>query len=777
MSRLARRALLASALLAALGLFATPPAHGAVGLHGLVSPQPVSWTPNITAGARRKVVCERWFGGNCSNTNVFGTATVNGEVVVVGAFTRVCQAESGPRHCVKGTSVLRDDIFAYTPGTGRIDPYFRPRFNRGPVYAVVPGPNDTVYVAGNFTTVDGHPGHRGVVQLKVTPGNSAADGTIVGRFTGYVNSSVRTLAYNARDGDALYIGGNFSKADGAPEQGDARLNATTGRVDSSWHIRIGDPADSLPLKVQTMALTNAGKVLAIAGSFLKVNGYPRPRLALVDTGGGYGKKARLGDWAAPILANPCSPQHDYIRGLDFSPGGYFLVIADTGYRPSPFRSAGVCDAAARFPAAQRGTKVKPDWINYTGGDSIYSVQVTGTIVYVGGHNRWVNNECGNNQVCERNSVLTQGLSAIDARTGLALPWFHPMTLRGHGTKSLTAFPAGKYPARYAGGGTGGLIIGNDVGTDAGAHHGLNALFPLPGSQSSSTFGSIPSGLFLRGRLGGYDEHTIGIAARCMADPGDSTTPNSVVVMNPCSNDGSQNWLVEPGGHIKLANDQIGSNMCLDSAGDSTATGTRVVVDRCASVPTQVWSSGAGHTLVNKAAHLCVTDPDSRTARGTVLVLQSCPRGTPPARKVWPLPAAPKPSSLVPSGPLYPSKLQSSTQPACATGTGYSPGASVIMRTCIGGKRMTASVEPNGSIEINNLCLDTAGGARTAGTEVVLATCDGAATQTWVPASGHTLVNKGADLCLNALSTSNGGGLDIASCSSPSRYERWWLPAM
>jgi hypothetical protein len=76
----------------------------------LVSQAPVKWTPNVFAGS---LSCNpQWFGpGNrlCKHHTIYSQAVVNGEVVVVGAFTQVCQtgpAASG--HCAPGTLVTRN---------------------------------------------------------------------------------------------------------------------------------------------------------------------------------------------------------------------------------------------------------------------------------------------------------------------------------------------------------------------------------------------------------------------------------------------------------------------------------------------------------------------------------------------------------------------------------------------------------------------------------------------------------------------------------------------
>jgi hypothetical protein len=755
MHRLIRRAVLASAVGAAVALFGAAPAGAAVPLPGVVSPAPVSWTPNVFAGTSTSSVCQQWFGGSCSSAQVTSTAVVNGEVVVAGAFTQACQpgpASSG--HCQPGTLVTRDDIFAYQLGTGVIDPNFTPQLDRGPAYSVAAGPNDTVYVGGAFTTVNAV-SQRGIVQLNVTPGNASTDGHVVTGFTGHAGAAVYSLAYNA---NALYVGGLFTTVDSTTETGIARLNATTGAVDSTFGISVSNPVvvngTALPLKVAALSLSADGKTLAIAGTFTKVSGFSATRVALISTGGGLGSPAAVEDWAAPVLVNNCSHQHDYVRGIDISPDGSYLVIADTGYKSDGSTNPAVCDAVARFPTAAAGPNIAPAWIDYSGGDSTYSVQATGAVVYAGGHNRWLNNECGNNAACEANSVLVMGFAAIDANTGLAVPWFHPMTTRGQGVMSLTAFPAGQFA-----GSNGGVLLGDDVTLNGGGqYHSFNAMFPLASTASSPAFGSIPSGMFLTGRLGGSDESTAGVAAMCLDDPGDSSAPGTAVDVSTCTNGAGQNWTVPPGNIITV------NGLCLDTSG------SKVVVDTCSGATSQQWTQGTGNKLVNQASGLCLDDPMSSTKNGTALDMATCTGGS---NQVWPLPAAPTPSSLTPAGPVAASVPSGTAQPACLNDTGDSttPGTLVELWTCYDNQAQHASIEANNTIQIQGLCLDTSSG------HVTLNTCSGASSQVWTPSTGHTLVNQASGLCLNAPSQANGTDLTTATCSPTNKNQQWWLPAV
>ncbi len=90
----------------------------------VVSPTPVAWTPNVSASTTvgQTGVCNsQWFGtAEPCQSEVYGTAYVNGDVVAVGAFTEACKPGTlGQGLCTPGSQVTRDDIFAYQAGTIR----------------------------------------------------------------------------------------------------------------------------------------------------------------------------------------------------------------------------------------------------------------------------------------------------------------------------------------------------------------------------------------------------------------------------------------------------------------------------------------------------------------------------------------------------------------------------------------------------------------------------------------------------------------------------------
>ena len=82
----------------------------------------------------------------------------------------------------------------------------------------------------------------------------------------------------------------------------------------------------------------------------------------------------------------------------------------------------------------------PSWINYTGGDTLHSVAVTGAAVYVQGHQRWLDNPFGRNEAGP-GAVSREGIGAINPNDGKALSW-NPGKTREVGGKDLYATASG-----------------------------------------------------------------------------------------------------------------------------------------------------------------------------------------------------------------------------------------------------------------------------------------------------------------------------------------------
>jgi Ricin-type beta-trefoil lectin domain len=740
----AAAAVSAAAVSPAASLAKAPPATS-VQLPALVSQRAAAYTPDVYAGGN----CSTY----CNPSTVRSIAVVNGEAIVAGAFGQVCTPAPGATYAACPAKVNADFIFAFDLSNGMIDPNFTPVLDKGPVDSVAAGPNNTVYMGGAFTSVDGSSA-PGVAQLTVDPGGSD-DGQLVPGFAARTDGEVTTLAYH---GNAVYLGGHFGRVDGKVANV-ARVNATTGAFDSSFQFTISSPPSGRSPKVKVLALSPDGSTLAIAGTFNMVNGQSISRLALINTGGGLGFTATLDNWAAPIMATTCQKQKSFVNGIDFSPDGSYLVEVNTGFKTTG--GPAVCDSAARFPAGVTGTNIQPTWQNYTGGDTLDSVAIVGTVVYIAGHQRWSNDECGTNRVCEPNAVLQNGLSALDANTGLSLPFWHPQTSRGIGIPALTAFPAGAFP-----GSDGGLLIGTSADSVAGATHDELAMLPETTATAPTPGGPIPSGIWADGRPGVDEESgpNTGVAAECVDDAGNSGSPGSAVELITCTNDNEQNWTVNPGGTIGV------NGLCLDTQGGGTAAGTPVVVDTCGGAPTEVWQQGTGNTLVNQGASgLCLTDPGSSTTSGTGLQIVTC---TGSSGQVWPLPVAPAPPPPPPAGPFY-SQLVNGDNVPCLK---YSA-ATVVLTKCTGAPPQTWTAESNGTFQINGKCLDTVGEGTSPGTLTGLATCNGSSTQAWTVEPDYTVRNQASGLCLDVPGgiATFGLQLDIATCVPGVNYQKWRVP--
>ena len=82
----------------------------------------------------------------------------------------------------------------------------------------------------------------------------------------------------------------------------------------------------------------------------------------------------------------------------------------------------MCDGAGRF---NMNDPTKPQWINYTGGDSVWATAATGPAVYVQGHFQLWDNWDGFASRCLPEGHVCasrKGIAALDPDTGFALGW-------------------------------------------------------------------------------------------------------------------------------------------------------------------------------------------------------------------------------------------------------------------------------------------------------------------------------------------------------------------
>jgi hypothetical protein len=318
-----------------------------------------------------------------------------------------------------GTQAFRRrNVFGFDRFTGSVTG-FAPRVN-GQVWSVTGVGND-VYVAGEFTRVDGVARH-GVAKLDADTGllDTAFDARAAikgGRVTDLELTNGR-----------LFVSGAFDRKLVA-------LSPRSGELLPYVDVPVTDPLrHTTRTEVFRFDISPDGHTLVAVGNFRTVDGQRRHRAFMLDLGD---TAAGLSTWYYPPLERECHaallPVHQsYVKDVDFAPSSRFFTFASGGGHLIDGEGPGqvLCDSAARFSVSELSPTV-PVWINYTGGDTLHSVVDTGAAVYVQGHSRWLDNPYGVENAGP-GAVERRGGGAIDPVTGKALPWDPGMPQRKGG---------------------------------------------------------------------------------------------------------------------------------------------------------------------------------------------------------------------------------------------------------------------------------------------------------------------------------------------------------
>ncbi|MCB0909083.1 MAG: hypothetical protein KDB63_18410, partial [Nocardioidaceae bacterium] len=360
---------------------------------------------------------------------VYALAQVGSTMVVGGSFTQA-------RSWGSSTVVSRPGILAYDTATGQLVSGFAPVLD-GTVYSLVPGPvANTVLAAGTFKKVNGKSFGRVVLLNTVT-------GARVKSFkSANINGRINSMAVA---GNRLYVGGNFTKVNTLAHGGIVALDYTTGVLDpfvnnqtSQRHNDTGTGAKSA-VGVTELDVTPAGDRVVAIGNFKKVDGIARDQVVVLDTSGASSVVAST--WATTRFTPYCSKNafDSTVRDVSFSPDGSFFVVTSTG---GPY-SGTLCDSAARFETFATGTDLQPTWVDYSGGDTLWGVEVTDDVVYVGGHMRWMNNVNGHDSAAQ-GAVARPGIAALSVKNGMPLDWNPGRHTRGEAAYVFLATDDGVY---------------------------------------------------------------------------------------------------------------------------------------------------------------------------------------------------------------------------------------------------------------------------------------------------------------------------------------------
>ena len=435
----------------------------------VVNPDPADWTPQILDGQVNAIL------------------QMGSKVVVGGTFTQV-------RRAGFLETFTRNYLFAFDMETGVIDPNFVPVLDAS-VEELAPGPDGTsVFVGGDFGTVNGQ-SYKKLVRLNL------ATGSIITSFKANANRLVQDVVL--RNG-WLYVSGKFDQIKSVARSGVARLNPTTGAVDPNFNLPFTNPLRGTMGVPEDRHLP--GRLEADGARELQSG---RRRTARP------GRTARPDDHSGVGLAVADQPvprvrgqRHDHLvlqlvrdvhARLDISPDGSYFVVVTTG----AFRARRLCDSVSRFELTTTGPNQAPTWTNWTGGDTTWSVSISGAAVYIGGHMRWVNNPY-RGDTAGPGAVAREGIAALSPLNGIPYSW-NPGHERGVGSFTLPVTPDG-------------LWVGSDTDHAGNEFHQKIAFFPAAGGVTPPpvvTY-SLPNDLYNMDQAGvgalsrrSYDLTTLG----------------------------------------------------------------------------------------------------------------------------------------------------------------------------------------------------------------------------------------------------------------------------
>ena len=263
-------------------------------LVGLVGPMPAE--AELSTNVYRTDGVQGNFSGATTNVitaQVWDEQVIGNTVYVAGQFLQVVSTQgSWPR-------IDQPFLAAFDATSGRFVDWWRPELD-APVWALDVTPNGSLLAAGEFDNVNGV-ARSGLVAL------DARTGEIDTSFYAEVqrpNSSEQAVVRDLyRDGNNLYVVGNFSRAvSGNPASPTrvnltkaTRLNATTGAVDPNWKPVIAGRS------VWAVATSGNGSRVHLGGEFSYVNGASGSSLiATVDGTTG----ANLAGWQNGSHATP-----------------------------------------------------------------------------------------------------------------------------------------------------------------------------------------------------------------------------------------------------------------------------------------------------------------------------------------------------------------------------------------------------------------------------------------------------------------------------------------
>ena len=318
-----------------------------------------------------------------------------------------------------------------------------------------------------------------------------------------MNGLVNTMAVT---GGHLILGGTFTTVNGAAHDGLVSLDPSSGAVQSYITLQMtghhnygvhctGSGCAHGATGITALSVSPTGTQMVVIGNFTKATSgatsYARDQVARILLGSSSASVDP--DWATPLYTGPCSVKSydSYVRGVAYSPDGTYFVIVSTGGGGKPVVGVTSCDSALRYEAAGSGSTVKPTWIDYGGDDTLFSVAITSSTVYVGGHQRWLNNANGKDSPGP-GAVPRPGIAALQPSNGVPFSWNPGRNPRGAHVAVLYATAAG-------------LWVGGDVNYVGNRkyYRGKDSFFPYAGGETlpASAVTTSTGTIYLGGQSG------------------------------------------------------------------------------------------------------------------------------------------------------------------------------------------------------------------------------------------------------------------------------------
>lgn len=280
------------------------------------------------------------------NGVVWDTVTVGNIVYATGNFSR---ARPPGKKLGDPSQVTRRNLLAFDIRTGVVTSFRHDLNGQGRRVAASPD-GSTLYVGGDFTTVDGKT-HQRLAAISLTTGRLKSG------FKPRVNGPVRAITTTT---SKVFIGGDFTSVSGQARTRLAAIRATTGSP-YAW-------APKADLGVYALAMAPGNKRVIVGGRFQKLNGKKKVGIGALNSTSGTSVT-----WTSrPIPTRTDSAHYSYVTDLVVS-GGDVYGTAD---------GEGTHWFDGRFAAAASNGNLR--WLDNCYG-ATYSGFVRGKVFYSVGH--------------------------------------------------------------------------------------------------------------------------------------------------------------------------------------------------------------------------------------------------------------------------------------------------------------------------------------------------------------------------------------------------------